>query len=197
MTTSSDPDEIRAEIEQTRAALSDDVNRLTESAKPKNVANRQVEKVREAAGSLKEKVMGTDDTGPGAQDVVADKAYAAKDAVAGAPAAVKQKTQGNPLAAGVIAFGVGLLISGLIPSSQREQEAVGQLQEKLEPLRDQAVDKAKEVADQLKEPAQQAAQSVKATATDAAANVRAEGESAVQDVKDQAADSKETVQHSG
>ena len=40
MTTSSDPDEIRAEIEQTRARLSDDVDRLGESAAPKNVARR-------------------------------------------------------------------------------------------------------------------------------------------------------------
>ncbi len=41
MTTSNDPDEIRADIERTRAALSDDVDDLAESVKPKNVAGRQ------------------------------------------------------------------------------------------------------------------------------------------------------------
>jgi hypothetical protein len=46
MTTSNDPDEIRADIERTRAALSDDVDDLAESVKPKNVAQRQVDKVK-------------------------------------------------------------------------------------------------------------------------------------------------------
>jgi hypothetical protein len=53
MTTSNDPDEIRADIERTRAALSDDVDDLAESVKPKNVAQRQVDKV-EAASNVKE-----------------------------------------------------------------------------------------------------------------------------------------------
>src|SRR5207344_2709912 len=48
MTTSNDPDEIRADIQRTRAALSDDVDELAESVKPKNVAQRQVGKVKEA-----------------------------------------------------------------------------------------------------------------------------------------------------
>ena len=56
MTTSSDPDEIRAEIEETRARLSDDVDRLGESASPKNVARRQVDKAKEAAGSFKDSI---------------------------------------------------------------------------------------------------------------------------------------------
>ena len=41
-----------------------------------------------------------------------------------APTAVKQKAQGNPLAAGVIAFGIGMLVSSLIPST-REGAAGG------------------------------------------------------------------------
>jgi len=42
MTTSNDPDEIRADIERTRATLSNDVDDLAESVKPKSVAQRQV-----------------------------------------------------------------------------------------------------------------------------------------------------------
>ena len=92
-------------------------------------------------------------TGYAAKDAVADRAYAAKDAVtdtayqaretvsdkaseAGeavrqAPAAVKRKTQGNPLAAGVIAFGLGMLVSSLIPSTEKERQVVSELQENL------------------------------------------------------------------
>ena len=40
-------------------------------------------------------------------------------AIGDAPAQVKTKTQGNPLAAGLIAFGAGLLVSSLIPASRR------------------------------------------------------------------------------
>ena len=55
MTTSTDPEEIRADIERTRASLSENVDRLTESAAPSNVAKRQVDKVKDAAGSVKDK----------------------------------------------------------------------------------------------------------------------------------------------
>src|SRR4029453_17082469 len=92
MTTSNDPDEIRADIERTRATLSNDVDDLAESVKPKSVAQRQVDKVKDAAGSLKDRVMGSDDDdyssstvgdkASAAKDAVADRAYAAKDAVA-------------------------------------------------------------------------------------------------------------------
>ena len=61
MTTSNDPDEIRADIERTRATLSDDVDDLAESVKPQSVARRQVDKVKEAVGGVKDRVMGSDD----------------------------------------------------------------------------------------------------------------------------------------
>ena len=39
------PDEIRREIEDTRGRLSSDVNALTETVSPSNVARRQADKV--------------------------------------------------------------------------------------------------------------------------------------------------------
>ena len=218
MTTSNDPDEIRADIERTRAALSDDVDDLAESVNPKNVAQRQVDKVKEAASNVKDRVMGSDDDeysgstvggvsdkAYAAKDAVADKAYAAKDtvseraseageAVRQAPRRIRRKTQGNPLAAGVIAFGFGMLVSSLIPSTEKEREAVSQLQENLEPLKEKAAEVAKDVGESLKPAAQEAAESVRETAQEGVENVKQEGQSAAQDVKDQAQASKETVQ---
>jgi Protein of unknown function (DUF3618) len=228
MTTSNDPDEIRADIERTRAALSDDVDDLAESVKPKNVAGRQVGKVKEAASNLKDRVMGSDDDdysgsavgtvgdkASSAKDAVADKAYAAKDAVtdrayaardtvsekateAGeavrqAPARLKRRAQGNPLAAGVIAFGLGMLVSSLIPSSEKEREAVSQLQENLEPVKEKAAEVAKDVGESLKPAAQEAAESVRTTAQEGVETVKQEGQSAAQDVKGQAQESKGAV----
>jgi Protein of unknown function (DUF3618) len=228
VTTSNDPDEIRADIERTRAALSDDVDDLAESVKPKNVAGRQVGKVKEAAGNLKDRVMGSDDDddsigavgtvtdkassakdavadrGYAAKDAVADKAYAAKDtvsekaseareAVRQAPRRMKRRAQGNPLAAGVIAFGLGMLVSSLIPSSEKEREAVSQLQDNLQPVKEKAAEVAKDVGESLKPAAQEAAESVRTTAQEGVETVKQEGQSGAQDVKDRAQESKDTV----
>ena len=46
MTTSSDPEQIRAEIEQTRSSLSNDVDALADQANPRNIARRQVDTVK-------------------------------------------------------------------------------------------------------------------------------------------------------
>ena len=81
MTISNDPDEIRADIERTRGTLSNDVDDLAESVKPKSVARRQVDKVKDAVGSVTDRVMGSDEDDP-RSSTVADKADAAKDAVA-------------------------------------------------------------------------------------------------------------------
>jgi hypothetical protein len=216
MTTSNDPDEIRADIERTRATLSNDVDDLAESVKPKSVARRQVDKVKDAAGGLKDRVMGSDDDdysststvgdkASAAKDAVADRAYAARDtmsekasdaadAVREAPTTLKRKTQGNPLAAGVVAFGLGMLVSSLIPSSEKERQAVSQLQDNLEPVKQKATEVAQDVGENLRPAAQEAAQSMKSTAQEGVENVRQEGQSAAQDVKDQAQDSKDTVQ---
>ena len=218
MTTSNDPDEIRADIERTRATLSNDVDDLAESVKPQSVARRQVDKVKDAVGSVKERVMGSDDDdydrvavgtatdrAYAAKDAVADRAYAAKDtvtekayeareAVREAPTTVKRKTQGNPLAAGVIAFGLGMLVSSLIPSSERERQAVSTLQENLEPVKEKAAEVARDMGESLRPAAQEAAESIKSTAQEGVEIVKQEGQAAAQDVKDQAQESKETVQ---
>ena len=212
MTTSNDPDEIRADIERTRAALSDDVDDLAESVKPKNVAGRQVGKVKEAASNVKDRVMGSDDDDysgsavgtvgdkassivpPSAKDTVSEKASEAGEAVRQAPSRMKRKAQGNPLAAGMIAFGLGMLVSSLIPSTEKEREAVSQLQENLEPVKEKASEVAKDIGEGLKPAAQEAAESVKTTAQEGVESVKQEGQSAAADVKDQTQASKETVQ---
>jgi hypothetical protein len=125
---------------------------------------------------------------------VQEKASAVGDAVSGAPAAAEQKTRGNPLAAGLIAFGAGMVVSSLIPSSQKEQEAVSNLQGNLEPLKEKATEVAKDFGEQLREPAQEAAESVKSTAAEGVQTVKDEGMAAKDQVQSQAEESKSTVQ---
>ena len=187
---SNDPDQIRREIERTRSELSDNVNALGDKVNPGSIAKRQVGRVRGAATSVKDAVLGSDSdpTDTGVAGTVGD-------AVSDAPSAVARKAQGSPIAAGLIAFGAGLLVSSLLPASRVEQQAAENIKDTAQPLVDDLTDTAKEVAGNLKEPAQQAMEEVKSTATDAAATVKDDATSAVDDVKTQAQDSKDTVQH--
>jgi ElaB/YqjD/DUF883 family membrane-anchored ribosome-binding protein len=191
MTTSNDPDQIRREIEATRAGLSNDVNALSDKVNPTQIVERQKSKITGAARSVKESIMGSADSATSsAQSAVSS----VGDAVSDAPATVKSKTRGNPLAAGLIAFGAGVLVSSLFPASEKESQAAAALKEKAQPLVDEVTSVAKEAAAHLQEPAQNALESVKSTATDAVDTVKDEAGSAKDEVKGQAVDAKDSVQ---
>ncbi|GAA3623860.1 DUF3618 domain-containing protein [Kineosporia mesophila] len=212
-TSAETPEEIRARIENTRQELSTDVNTLAETVRPGNVAKRQVDKVKDAAGSARDRVMGsagtakekvmgtatssgrsTSSTLGDAKSAVSDAASSSQQAVAGAPGAVKARTEGNPLAAGLIAFGAGMLLGSLLPATRQEEKAVTKLKENASTVTGPATEMAKEVGENLRGSAQEAADSVRSTATDAAQTVKEEASSAGQQVKDQGVQAKEQVQ---
>ncbi len=188
---SNDPEQIRREIERTRSELSDNVNALGDKVNPGSIAKRQVGRVRGAATSVKDAVLGSaaDATDSG-QRVAGN----VGDAVADAPSAVARKAQGSPIAAGLIAFGAGLLVSSMLPASRVEQQAAEKVKDTAQPMVEDLTDTAKEIAGNLKEPAQQAMEEVKSTATDAATTVKDDATAAAEDVKSQAQDSKNTLQ---
>ena len=213
ITSSNDPEAIRAEIERTRANLSRDVNALGEAASPGNVAKRQAEKVTDKATAkargLKDKIMGSDDSGyatsdPGLTGGVSDRASAAGEkvseaadqaraAVSSAPSQARARTAGNPLAAGLVALGAGWLLGSLLPASAKERELAQQAKEQAQPLVEEAKSSAAGLAETLKEPAQQAVAEVKERAQSSVETVKAEGQAAASDVKDSAKDSAESV----
>jgi hypothetical protein len=215
--TSSDPDVIRRQIEDTRRELSYDVDALNEKVNPTRVVDRRVTAAKGRMSRMKDKVMGSaqdtrssvqgtasnaagsvQDMASNAAGSVQDAASSAATAVQQAPDTVMRQAQGNPLAAGLIAFGVGWLVSSLMPVSEKERQLAQQaetvVREHKDTLLEPAKQAAQEMGEQLKPAAQQAVEEVKATAQDAAATVKDEGQSAAQDVKDQAQQSKETVQ---
>jgi gas vesicle protein len=187
---SNDPEQIRREIEHTRSELSDNVNALGDKVNPGSIAKRQVSRVRGAATSVKDAVMGS---AADAADTGQQVATTMGDAVSNAPNAVARKAQGSPIAAGLIAFGAGLLVSSLLPASRVEQQAAEKVKDTAQPMIDDLTDTAKEVAGNLEEPAQRALEEVKSTASDAAATVKDEAASAADDIKTQAQDSQHTV----
>ncbi|WP_431873670.1 DUF3618 domain-containing protein [Micromonospora marina] len=203
---STDPEQIRREIEATRNNLSSDVDALAYKVSPSRIVDDRKQRVRSALTNVKDKVMGTasdlgHSSGHAAHSVgdhassmastVGDKAQSAaatvSDAAHRAPQVVRQKSEGNPIAAGVIAFGVGMLVSSLIPATRREQQVAAQVKEKATEhggvVKEKLGEVAGELKDELREPAQHAAESVKATAQDAAYTVKDDGRAAAHDVR--------------
>ena len=179
----SDPDQIRNDIEATRSDLSANVNALADSVRPSSVARRQADRVKGGLSDLKDKVMGTADD---ASSSASDSLQSVKQTAGAAPSMVARKTRGNPLAAGLIAFGGGWLLASLLPASSAERQAAETLKEKAAPLTETVTETAKQAAQEvggnLQEPARQAVEEVKSTASDAGATVKDEAQSSASDV---------------
>jgi hypothetical protein len=197
----SSPEQIQRDIEGTRQSLSVDVDRLTEKVSPGRVVGRRVDRIKSSATTVKERVMGSmpatdnlrsagDTAGSGlssAKGTVGNAASSVGDAVSGvgsaaasAPQAVRQQAQGNPLAAGLVAFGVGMLISSMAPASQKEQELAAQAEDK---ARGPLQETARGMASELQGSAQESAQQIKEVATQAATDTADQAKSAADDVK--------------
>jgi len=205
----SDPDEIRGTIEQTQKNLSADVDALAGKVSPSRIVERRVEQTRSAMTSVKDRIMGsaaeTTSTVSGtassaaasAKDTLAAKASSAADMASSAPEQARQRTRGNPLAVGLVAFGAGWLLSSLLPASEPEQQAAAQVKdlamEKGRPVAQDLGQAGQEAAQSLRESAQQRAQSVKETATDAASTVVGEAQSQASDVTSHAQEARNRV----
>ena len=190
------------DVEATRSRLSRDIDELSDKVSPGRVVQRR----RQAAGhrltSMRDRVMGTASQlspgggsgGPGMGDRASGAtqhlASTGKDAARGATDTLTRTTEGSPLAAGLVAFGAGMVISALLPASQAESQAVGRAmgtaKEHAGPVLDEARSVAQDVGQQLKESATDSAQQVAETGKMAAENVKEEGKASTQEVKDQA-----------
>jgi len=176
---SNNPDDIRAGIEATRSELSYDVDALADKVTPSKIAQRKTDELKGRMSSLRERVMGA---AADAKDTAAD----AADDMRSAAERAGHRAQGNPLAVGLIAFGIGWLAASLVPPTGKEKDLAATARDKAEPLVHEVTEQAKESAEHLKQPAADAAQAVKESATDAAQQVRGEAQGAAGDLRDQA-----------
>ncbi|MGW6215128.1 DUF3618 domain-containing protein [Streptomyces sp. NPDC055109] len=186
-----EPDELRRDVEDSRAHLARNVELLADRVVPGRVARRKVDSAHNRLNGIRERVMGTahdgsaaaadaahgvaDRTGQAAGhvgDAVSSTTSSVSDAARQTPQHIKQQTQGSPLAAGVIAFGAGMLAAALLPTSAVEEQVGGRLREHaddvIEPIKQSALEAGQEIRDEMREPTTQAVQSVKSTAADAA-----------------------------
>ena len=145
-----EPDRIRAEIEATRADMSETVDAIGYKADVKSRAKENLQEKKESIVGLKDKVVG------GASERTPDSAEVKQQAKKAASVA-----QENPLGLAIGSLAVGFLAGMLIPSTRVEDEKLGEVS-------DQVLEKAKqtgqEALDRGKEVAQQAASSAAETA---------------------------------
>ncbi len=189
------------EIARTRDDLTRDVDALSDKVSPSRVVERRVQRTRYGLARMKDRVMGSAQQGTGAVAGTAQSvtgtaqsvAETASDAASSTAETVRERTEGNPLAAGLIAFGVGWLVSSLLPPTEREKRAAGAVvdvaKERGGPVAQEAASVGKEVGEKLKEKASEAAEEVKSTAQQGAQHVAEEGKSAASTVKEEVSSS--------
>lgn len=184
------PDDIRAQIERTRSELGGDVDALADKVSPSKIVGRQTDKVKHAFTAVRERIMGAaDDTGSSLSDAGSSAAVHVGDT----KDRVVAKAEGNPLAVGLIAFGVGLVAASLFPASNREKDVAADVADKAQPLVDGMTGVAKDIGSHLQEPAKDAAAAVSRAAGDSFEAVKDEAQSATAQVKDQAGTARENV----
>lgn len=188
------PDELRSEMEARRAHLARNVDLLADRVVPRRIARRCVDGTRKRLTDVMEHVMGTandttssasataraharregDGTGQPTERVsVTDGQTSGQGAKAmqQAPAHARRGTRGDPLAAGVIAFGAGMLAGALLPMSEPERRGGSQLREaaegRLESVRSTAEEAVGTTTNSSRHAAQETADDLKQTGWDA------------------------------
>jgi ElaB/YqjD/DUF883 family membrane-anchored ribosome-binding protein len=202
-------EELRRDIEQTRAHMSGTLDAIGDRVSPGRIVERRWQGVRDSGSRVASTVMGkprsaaqrATSTIGDVQSSASDAASSAVHTATEAPERVKDAAAGNPLAAGAVAFGLGVLVGSLAPASPEEERVAEQL---IEPVQATVSDAGHQLADAVKEHvqedmapvvehAQQAVEEVKQHATESADAVRGEASSAkdtvqsgVQDAAEQA-----------
>jgi gas vesicle protein len=205
-----EPDRIRDDIELTRAELAQDVDALADRTLPNRVARRRWDDMKARARSLSGKVMGHPDGGHGMREGVgsavatmertasgvaektSEMAGDVASAVREAPHAVAERTQGSPIAVGLIAFGVGLLTASLIPPSELERRAGAQIKENADgmigPMKQPLAESAQQIKDDMTDAATSAVDDVKQTVKQATDATKEQAKASAEDVREQTRD---------
>ena len=180
-------DELTTEIETTRRRMDQTLDEFGRRAGPR----RMRERFGNALGDVRDTVMG----------VVGDVRERAAGAAAEASEGVRRQSQGSPLAAGLVAFGGGLLVGSLLPESRAEQtvaqDAQRQFQgrireevsESVHEVTERVGERTREAKDELAEEVHHAAEEVREDVKERAESVGHHAEEAAEEVRHDVEDS--------
>ena len=117
-------EELTSQIEDTRERMAGNLDTLQDRVSPSAIVERRKQAAKDRISSVKDKVMGSAQS---AKDSVSSAASSASSGAAGTGSNVastaQDQFQGAPLAAGLVAFGAGVVLASLLPASRLEAEA--------------------------------------------------------------------------
>ena len=190
-----EPDRIRAEIEATRAEMSETVDALGYKADVKSRAKESIQEKKDSAKesivgatqSVKEKIVGA---GSSVGDSVSSVGGSVSDRTPDAEQVKHQAkravgvAQSNPLGLAIGSVAVGFIAGMLIPSTRVEDEKLG-------PVADDVKERAKQTGQEALEHGKQVAQDAAQSAQE---TVKESGQEHAQQVRDSAQDHAQEVQ---
>jgi ElaB/YqjD/DUF883 family membrane-anchored ribosome-binding protein len=174
----------RSEIDRTRADMGRTLERIEDRVSPTRIKERQTDRLRSRWSRTKDRVMGSDPESASVRDHMGDASGRVSDTVQEAPERLEHATRGNPIAAGLIAAGLGALAGSLLPTSEPERELGGKLRDELEePVRSELQHAGEEVRDDLRQDAQHSAEAIRSTAQGSVERTRSDAERSARRVK--------------
>jgi hypothetical protein len=174
--------------------MSETIDAIADRTSPRRIIDRRRQRVAAGWRTVRDRVMGRAETAGGTatdharqlSDSAKQTAGSVLDTARGVPSVVTEQTQGNPIAAGIVAFGAGLLVASLVPTSEPEQQLAGTLKEQSQPLQDELKQAGQQVVEDVKSTARDGAEQVKQRAADAASTVQEDVRSSADELQDQA-----------
>ena len=156
--------EVREEIDATREHLGQRLDAIGDRVSPGRILERRKDRVADRFRALRERVMGSAEDGT---EHLADAVGAARQG----PTAARERTQGNPLAAGAVAFGVGMLASSMWRPTPTERHAAEAAVDIAPTLTEGIRETGRDAVDVVKEQASAATDELRASAGDAAHDI--------------------------
>lgn len=122
-------------------------------------------------------------------DRMSEAASEIKEKVSHAPGQIRQQTRGNPMAAGLIAFGGGLLLGTILPETRTEHDIARRVEPQVSRAVGEARDLGREVMEDVKDGADHAMEQVKETVSEAGQHLKDDASDAVERTRDRTSDS--------
>jgi hypothetical protein len=205
-----DPAVIRRDIDRTRDDMEGTIDAINDRVNPRRIRERRMNRLRRRVTSIRHSIMGSEgqntssfgdrmpDVGARAEDAretVSARVDQARQAVSDAPQELQRQTRGNPLAAGLIAFGVGTLIGSALPDSNAERRAARTAAElvDVDAAKERLSGHAREVQAGVADQAREAAEDLKGSAREAAQDVKNDAQARRDDAQQSSQDVRRQV----
>ena len=178
--------ELKREAETQRSRMGDTLDAIGDRLSPERMVERRKAAIGQRLSHAKEAVMGSPHYLEPVTQRVKDSASGTVDAVKHAPEAVSEQTRGNPIAAGLVAFGAGMLFATVLPKTEVEKRVAREAQPMLDSAMHEAKEAGRELAQDVKDKTTDAADEVKSSAEQATERVRIDARQATEEVKNEA-----------